>query len=107
MEDKTLNQQLAEDAKESDALSPGRMSSGPLPGDATEGRTANTNPISGQGDDRKAEMQAEMEAREAAVGQRGVGVIGDVHLGTPAGGVTDAAQTGHTHYGTARDEQED
>ena len=85
------------------ANEPGRTAGGPLPGDAIEG----SRPPGGTGGRiDPAEADAEMRRREAETGPRRAGQIGEARLGTPAGGVTRAAETGSAPWGKPAEEQE-
>ena len=112
MKDKSLIGELDDQAKQTGAPQPGR-SEGTIPGDTREGtppEDMSTGPSAGEmrGEgprNSKEAMEADMRAREAALGQqKGSGTLGEgIHVGTPAGGVTEAARTGSAHWGTARE----
>ena len=54
----------------------------------------------------QAELEAEMERLEEGVDEPGSGTLGHgIRVGTPAGGVTEAANSGSAHWGKPRDEQ--
>ena len=115
MENKSMIGELDEQAKQSgtprpgqfEGTQPGATSGGATPEDQATGPS--TGEMRGEGPtNAKEAIEADMRAREAALGaQQGSGTLGEgIHVGTPAGGVTEAARTGSAHWGTARDSTE-
>ncbi|HEU4754154.1 MAG TPA: hypothetical protein VFU47_13675 [Armatimonadota bacterium] len=88
-----------------DALIPGAGGHGEtIPGDPEEG-----GPPTGEGSSRgTVDQEALMDRLEEGVNAPGSGNLGHgVHVGTPAGGLTEAARTGSSHWGEPREAEEE
>ena len=79
------------------------LSEGTIPGDPLEGSVRETDGSAARGD------QEEVTRRlEEGVDAPGSGVLGKgIHVGTPAGGLTEAAATGGAHWGQPRSEEQE
>jgi hypothetical protein len=74
-----------------------------VPGDPLQGSTHEA-----AGSPAVDDQEERMRRLEEGVDAPGSGVLGKgIHVGTPAGGVTQAAHTGSTHWGEPREAEEE